>query len=93
MPAIPTADFRIRSRRSTGLTVPLLDGHARGVRLRDRIGGVGLEADPVMEDEEREPEHPEGVLGSKLAVVHVHVELLVGRSRVRPPSPTIGRVA
>ena len=29
-----------------------------------------------MEDEERQPEHPEGVLGPQLAVVDVHVELL-----------------
>ena len=36
---------------------------------------LGLGVDAVVEDEEREPEDPEGVLGAQLVVLDVDVEL------------------
>src|SRR4029453_16844609 len=90
-PPIPTADFRIRSRRSTGVTLAPSGWPARTLTLRHQIGGVCLWPDAVVEDEEWEPEDPEGVLSPELPVLHVHVELLVeATNRERGEVPRLG---
>ena len=53
---------------------PRRPGDASERRTHDTLL-LGLGVDAVMEDEERQPEDPEGVLGAQLVVLDVHVEL------------------
>ena len=68
---LPPSRLRYRGTDKTNPLTPRCGLPARTQSLRARLFGV----DAVVEDEEREPEDPEGVLGAQFVVLDVHVEL------------------
>ncbi len=59
-------------------TIVMVSSSSSAVLASGVIGVLvlGLGVDAVVEDEERQPEDPEGVLGPQLVVLDVDVELL-----------------